>query len=223
MGSRLLPMTRDIPKSMAPVAGVPYLEHQLRALAAQKIIDIAILTGYLGEQIEERFGAGERLGLRIVYSREDAPLGTGGALRLARDLLEEEFLVIYGDSYLAIDYHAPLEFLRARGAAGVLTLCRDDTGETNVRPNVDMSPGGRIARYDKDSPRRADLEYVEAGVLAFRREVVDEIPEGRPVSLEREVFPKLIARGSLFGWPVEQRFYDIGTPERLRAIEELFR
>jgi len=215
-------MTRNIPKPMAPVAGVPYLEHQLRALAAQRIDDVVLATGYLGDQIEAYFGDGARLGLRVRYSREEAPMGTGGALRLARKVLEETFLVIYGDSYLPIDYRAPLDFLRAREAAGLLALCRDQTGETNVLPNVAMDAGGRITRYDKDSPGDAALEYVEAGVLAFRRAAIDEIPDGRPVSLEKEIFPRLIARRALLGWTAAERFYDIGTPERLRAIEALF-
>jgi NDP-sugar pyrophosphorylase family protein len=207
---------------MAPVAGVPYLEHQLRALADQRIADIAVLSGYLGDRIEAYFGDGARLGLRIRYSREAAPLGTAGALRHARKLLEETFLVIYGDSYLPIGYRPPLEFLRSRNAAGVLAVCRDETGETNVRPNVAMRADGRIARYAKDAPGHPELAYVEAGVLAFRREVVEEIPPERPVSLENEVFPRLIACGALLGWPVAERFYDIGTPERLRAIEAFF-
>ena len=84
--------------------GSPYLEHQLRLLAKQSINDIVVLTGYLGSQIEEHFGDGAPLGLHIRYSREPQPLGTGGALREARHLLADLFLLIYGDSYLPIEY-----------------------------------------------------------------------------------------------------------------------
>jgi len=224
LGTRLWPVTKSIPKPMAPVAGVPYLEHQLRVLGQQAITDIVILTGYLGEQIEEYFGGGSRLGLRIRYSRELTPIGTGGALRQARDLLEEDFLLIYGDSYLPIDYRAPLELLRARDATGLLVLYRDPSGETDVHPNVAMNAEGLITRYDKESRGDPELQYVEAGVLAFRRQVVAQIPipPDGVVSLEKEVFPKLIASHALLGWPTSERFYDIGTPERLRAIEALF-
>jgi NDP-sugar pyrophosphorylase family protein len=222
LGTRLWPVTKTIPKPMVPVAGVPYLEHQLRSLRRQEITDIVILTGYHGEQIEDYFGDGARFGLSIRYSRELTPIGTGGALRQARDLLEETFLLIYGDSYLPIEYRAPLELLRARDAIGLLVVYRDVTGEANVPSNVALDADGRVARYEKDSGD-PELQYVEAGVLAFRRQVVSEIPAVGAASLEKEVFPKLIARGALLGWPTAQRFYDIGTPERLQAIEALFK
>ena len=107
LGTRLGALTRKIPKPMAPVAGMPYLEHQLRLLERQSLRDVLLLTGYLGDQIESYFGNGGRLGLRIRYSRERRPLGTGGALREARRLLDESFLLMYGDSLLPIDYSAP--------------------------------------------------------------------------------------------------------------------
>src|SRR2546426_1133852 len=103
LGTRLWPLTKEIPKPMAPVAGAPYLEHQLRYLAGQSIVEILLLTGYLGDQIENYFGDGAGFGLRIRYSREAAPIGTGGALRQALPLLSPEFLVIYGDSFLPIE------------------------------------------------------------------------------------------------------------------------
>src|SRR5450755_506174 len=106
LGTRLWPVTQAVPKPMVPVAGRPYLEYQLRLLGEQSIRDIVLLTGYLGEQIEEYFGDGSRLGLSLRYSCEPAPMGTGGALRDGSSLLDDVFLVIYGDSYLPIDYAA---------------------------------------------------------------------------------------------------------------------
>lgn len=106
LGTRLGSFTRKVPKPMVPVAGVPYLEHQLRLLARQSFRDVLLLTGHLGEQIESYFGNGGRLGLRIRYSREAQPLGTGGALRDARRHLAETFLLLYGDSLLPIEYAA---------------------------------------------------------------------------------------------------------------------
>ena len=97
LGTRLGALTRKIPKPMAPVAGMPYLEHQLRLLERQSLRDVLLLTGYLGDQIESYFGNGGQLGLRIRYSRERRPLGTGGALREARRLLDQSFLLMYGD------------------------------------------------------------------------------------------------------------------------------
>jgi len=220
LGKRLLPLTMDVPKPMVPVAGVPYLEHQFRLLAEQGLRDVVLLTGYLGEQIEECFGDGRRLGLRLRYSRERQPLGTGGALREARALLEQSFLVIYGDSYLPIEYHAVGQVLASTGAAAVMAVYHDLFGETNVLPNVALADDGAVVRYDKKAAGSRGLEYIEAGVLALRRSVLDLLPANGVVSLEEEIFPALVARGELYAYPTAQRFYDMGTPERLRVIEE---
>jgi mannose-1-phosphate guanylyltransferase len=219
LGTRLWPLTKEIPKPMVPIAGAPYLEHQLRLLAKQSITDVVLLTGYLGSQIEEHFGNGAQLGLQISYSREAQPLGTGGALREARHLLGDFFVLIYGDSYLPIDYVEVAKRLAISGATGVLVVYRDPSGETNVRSNVALDESGLVSRYDKTAVNDPQLEYIEAGVLAFRRTVLELIPSRGPVSLEQQVFPVLIEQRRLLGVPTSQRFYDIGTPERLKAIE----
>jgi NDP-sugar pyrophosphorylase family protein len=221
LGTRLWPITRDIPKPMVPVAGVPYLEHQLRDLARRGIGDIVLLTGYLGGQIEEYFGDGARLGLRVRYSREPKPLGTGGALKFASPLLDETFLVIYGDSYLPIDYAAMLAALDSSAATGIVATYLDRKGETGVHPNI-AATGGFVTAYDKAGSSGLDLDRVEAGVSAFRKSVLALIPEGDPVAFEPNVLPALAARRELLEWPAARRFFDIGTPERLKAIEEIF-
>ena len=157
------------------------------------------------------------MGLRIRYSRELRPLGTGGALRLAEPLLDESFLVIYGDSYLRIDY-AAVGVLLARSAA-VMAVYSDPFGETQVQPNVGLDRNGAVLRYDKRGAGDPELGYIEAGVLALRRTVLNLIPPSVVVSLEEDVFPILIERRELWAFPTTQRFYDIGTPERLQAIE----
>lgn len=219
LGTRLWPLTEAIPKSMVTVAGVPYLEHQLRLLAEQSLRDVLLLTGYLGEQIQAHFGKGEKLGLRLEYSQEPAPLGTGGALRHARDQLREAFLVIYGDSYLPIRYRDAFERLLATHAEGLVVAYDNALEDTSVKNNIDLDDDGFVSRYEKDAPD--SLRYVEAGVLALRRSVVDLIPEGRPASLEKEIFPQLILRKQLAALVVRQRFYDIGTPQRLALIESV--
>jgi NDP-sugar pyrophosphorylase family protein len=219
LGTRLGSLTARIPKPLVPVAGIPYLEHQLRLLARQSIRDVVLLTGYLGQAIEEHFGDGRSLGLSIRYSREPSPLGTGGALRLASPLIADPFLVIYGDSYLPIDYREVVASLDRFPVTGVVVVYDDREGRTSVRNNVAMDDEGFVIRYDKDSVDDKSLKFVEAGVLAFRRGVIDLIPEG-VVSLEKELFPQLITTRQLRAYPTVQRFYDIGTPDRLRAIEE---
>jgi NDP-sugar pyrophosphorylase family protein len=223
LGTRLGALTSKIPKPMVPVAGMPYLEHQLRLLERQSLRDVLLLTGYLGDQIESYFGDGGRLGLRISYSRERRPLGTGGALREARRLLDESFLLMYGDSLLPIEYSGVGRRLKDSAALGVILVYRDASGNTAVRPNVALDRGGLVSRYDKTAAA-VGLEYVEAGVSCFRRDVLDLLPDstpdGGPISFEQCVFPRLIERCELVGLPTLQRFYDIGTPDRLRVIED---
>jgi NDP-sugar pyrophosphorylase family protein len=222
LGTRLRPLTHEVPKPMVPIAGKPYLEHQLVRLREQGIADIVLLTGYLAEQIEEHFGDGARHGLRIRYSREATPIGTGGALAQAADLLAPEFLLLYGDSFLPIHYPAVLEMLGQRGDFDlVLTAYDNRRGNTDVQNNLEINEAGRVLTYAKDTgnPR---LNYVEAGVLAIRRQVVERMPEARPLSLEKTIFPELIARGALGAWITTERFYDFGTPERLAETQLYF-
>jgi NDP-sugar pyrophosphorylase family protein len=189
-------------------------------LADQEIRDIVLLTGYLGEQIESYFGDGASLNLRISYSRELSPLGTGGALRQARGLLQDSFLLIYGDSYLPIRYADAMERLAESGAEGLVVVYDNRLADTSVKNNIELDDDGYVSRYEKDSPDR--LSFVEAGVLAFRRSVVDRMPEAAIVSLEKEIFPRLIEAKQLAALVTTERFYDIGTPDRLAAIEALF-
>lgn len=217
LGTRLWPLTKTVPKPMVPVAGVPYLEHQVRLLQKQSVTDLVFLTGFLGEQIEEYFGEGRSFGVSIRYSREQQPLGTGGGLREARSLLAETFVLIYGDSYLPIQYRAAHARLLESGALGLVVAYDNRLGDTSVKNNIEVDDDGFVRLYEKDSER--ELSYVEAGVLAFRKSCVDLIPPGGVVSLEREIFPLLIRRRQLAAYITRQRFYDIGTPERLKTIE----
>lgn len=222
LGTRLWPLTKEVPKPMVPVAGAPYLEHQLRLLAKQDLRKVLILTAYLGEQIEAYFGDGHRWGLSIRYVREPEPLGTGGALRHAQELLEEIFILIYGDSYLPIEYVSVGRCLEASNGLGAIVVYRDIQETTDVRPNVALDVNGLVSRYDKNVPDDPQLEYVEAGVLALRRSAIALLRREGKVSLEQDLFPRLIERRALLGFPTQQRFFDIGTAQRLKTIEELF-
>jgi mannose-1-phosphate guanylyltransferase len=222
LGTRLWPLTKEVPKPMVTVAGTPYLEHQLKLLGRQNIRDIVLLTGFLGEQIEDYFGDGKSWDLKIRYSRELTPLGTGGALREARDLLSSTFLVIYGDSYLPIDYAAVLARLENSKGTGIVVVYDNRMGDTSVRNNIALNEENWVIRYNKDSVDDPALTHVEAGVLAFDKRVLGLFPPEGIVSLEKEIFPGLIARRDLLAYPTRQRFYDIGTPERLLAIQHLF-
>lgn len=221
LGTRLGEVTKTTPKPMVLVAGRPYLEYQLIELRRQGITDVVILTGYLGDQIESYFGDGGRFGVSIRYNRELNPKGTGGGLRDAAHLLSEEFLLIYGDSYLPIDYPSVIHYLGTDPSAVGVSVVYNNRVSTKVPNNIALDEAGYLTRYAKDAPQTSDLRYVEAGVLAFRRSILEYIPPGQPVSLEKCAFPLLIARRSLLGFVTRQRFYDIGTPDRLEEFERL--
>ncbi len=221
MGTRLWPLTREVPKPMVAVAGVPYLEHQLRWLGQQAIDDIVLLTGYLGEQIEDYFAGGEAWGLSIRYSREEQPLGTGGAIRQAQHLLADRFLLIYGDSYLPIAYAEVLDLLVQRRTQGVMVVYDNTLENTDVNNNIALDQDGFVIRYDKEAADDPELTHVEAGVLAFDRSIVERLTFAEKISLEQQVFPQLIAERQMVAFPTQQRFYDIGTPDRLQTIERI--
>ena len=222
LGTRLAPLTHEVPKPMVIIGRKPFLHYQLALLERQGFTRILLLVGYLGRQVMKYFKEGRSLGLQINYSVEDEPLGTAGALKKAEPQLEEEFLLLYGDSYLPIDYQDVAKVFWASGKRGLMVVFQDKDGSTMVRKNVALDGQMAITSYEKDSLDKT-LRYVEAGVLAFRREVMDLIPPDRAVSLEQEIFPLLIAQEQLLGYVTAQRFYDMGTPERLETLRRFLR
>jgi len=218
-GERLRPLTDNVPKPMVPVRGRPYLAYQLDELKRQGIADVVLLTGYLSEKIEEYFGDGAAAGMRVRYSREPSPLGTGGALKLAEPLLAEDFLLIYGDSYLPIRYAEAMERLRSARAEALVVALDNAAAVVDVPNNIALGADGFVARYEKGAGAAAGLTHVEAGVLALTRRLLRRIPARRVVSLEQDFFPQLIAGHQLAAFATTQRFYDIGTPGRLKEIE----
>jgi NDP-sugar pyrophosphorylase family protein len=218
-GVRLRPLTDMVPKPMIEIKGKPFLGYQLELLKKSKISEILLCVGYLKEKIMDYFGDGSKFGLKIDYSLEDYFLGTGGALKIAKDLLSETFLLLYGDSYLPIDYTELINACPHGDDAG-LVVCYDNKTKI-ANNNIYLDCSGLIRRYDKRHPDR-DMNYVEAGVAILKKEILGMIPEGKAVSLEEEIFPALIKQGRLKGYPTSQRYYDIGTLEGLKEIENLF-
>lgn len=217
-GIRLSPITDSIPKPMMPIGDKPFLYYLLEMLKKNKINEAVICVGYLKDKIMDYFGDGSRFGLRLEYSAEKEFLGTAGALKLAEGLLPEDFILLYGDSYLPIDYQRLLDsWAKYKSEVKALAVCYDNKPEI-AGNNVFLDEAGFIRSYDK---HRADkkMNYVEAGVILFKKDVLKLIPENKAVSLEEDVFPELIKQGSLKGYPVSQRFYDIGTPRRLEEIK----
>jgi NDP-sugar pyrophosphorylase family protein len=207
---------------MMDVDGRPFLEHLILRLKARGFDDFILLVGHLGEQIIQYFADGSELGVRVRYSVERELLGTGGALKQAEAMLDEMFMVVYGDSYLPLDYAEPLALFEASGRQGLITVY------DNIRPkvaknNVELGVDGLVKLYDKKA-ERSSMNGVEAGVFFLRREALTTLEPGK-FSLEQTIFPKLIKRGELLGYITSARFWDIGTPEGLdaarRALHDL--
>lgn len=215
LGTRLRPITEAIPKPMAPVAGRPFLHWQLEDLRRQGFRRVVLLTAYLGEQIERYFRGGEAYGIEVRAVREPEPLGTGGALKHARDVLDERFVLLNGDSFLRCDLGALLARLDAGDVDAVMTTFADRDA-VPVIPNV-RSDGRRVLGYEKDAGTERGFALIDAGAYAMRRELVDTIAS-RAFALA-DLWPPLIARGRLGAMPVSERFYDIGTPARLAEFE----
>lgn len=212
-GTRLSPITDNMPKPMVPVKGKPFLEYLLLMLKKNSLQKIILCVGYLGDKIEAYFGDGGRLGMEIKYSYEKELLGTGGALKLAAGLIEEKFLVLYGDSYLNIDYRAFIEFFDSQATTGAVIVYNNTLGDTKVRNNIAVE-GSLVVRYDKTSAD-AHLKYVEAGVSIFKNNILEYIAENQVVSLENDIFPVLIKNRDLAAYLSNVRFCDIGTLDRL--------
>lgn len=201
-GTRLGELTRDIPKPMIPIAGRPYLERVIDSFARCGLRDIVLLTGYRAEAVEAHFGDGAEFGVRITYSRETEPLGTGGAIRDARALLGERFVMTYGDVLRYVDYD---RFVSTHEEPCVAVYPRRTTGNIEVE-------GDRVIRFDKKAP---ELPYVDAGFSIMPSSVIDLLPREGACSFEERIFPVLAAERRLAAEIVDLDFYDIGTLEDL--------
>jgi NDP-sugar pyrophosphorylase family protein len=201
-GTRLGDLTRDIPKPMIPIAGRPYLERVIDSFARCGLRDIVLLTGYRAEAVEEHFGDGAAFGVRINYSRETEPLGTGGAIREARAFLGDRFVMTYGDVLRYFDYG---RFVTAHDEPCLGVYPRQIAGNVKV-------DGDRVIRFDKKEP---ELPYVDAGFSIMPSSVIDLLPQHGACSFEEKIFPVLAAERRLAAEIVDLDFYDIGTPEEL--------
>jgi NDP-sugar pyrophosphorylase family protein len=211
LGTRLRPITHTVPKPMVLVDGVPFLELLTKRLMKRGFEEMIILVGHLGKQICDHFGDGSKFGVRIKYSIEKELLGTGGALKQAEPLLAESFMVLYGDSYLPIEYAEPMAMFEKSGKTGLITVYGNDP--RIAKNNVQLDDAGLVLDYNKKEEGRG-MNGVEAGVFFLRKSALAGSPSSK-FSLEEVVFPQLIKRGELLGWFTDARFWDIGTPEGL--------
>jgi MurNAc alpha-1-phosphate uridylyltransferase len=213
--TRLRPASDTVPKSLVPVAGEPFVAHQLRLLRREGIEQAVLCIGHLGEMIRAFVGDGADFGLKVAYSEDGAqPLGTGGALRHALPLLGEAFFVLYGDSYLDISFAPVLAAFQRSGAPALMTVFRND-GRWDTS-NI-VFDGSRILRHDKRATT-PDMHHIDYGLGIFAREALANLSPTWPLDLA-DVYAALAADGGLVGYEVTQRFYEIGTPDGLAATD----
>lgn len=218
LGTRLGALAAQTPKALVRVNGQPFLAHVLDLLREHGLTRILVCVGHHADKLEQTFGDGSAAGVQLSWHR-DGPqlLGTGGALRGALPCLDEEFLVLYGDTYLDIDYAAVVRAFRNSGKPALMTLFRN-SGRFDASNAVFRD--GKLLRYSKRD-RTEEMDYIDYGLSALRREVVEELPAG-PSDLA-DLYSRLVEQGRMEGFEVHQRFYEIGTPAGLAESEEYLR
>jgi NDP-sugar pyrophosphorylase family protein len=219
LATRLRPMTEKIPKSLVEVAGEPFVVRQLDYLRRQRVRDVVLCIGYLGEMIEAVVGDGSRFGLNVSYSMDGPVLrGTGGALQRAGQLLGEACFILYGDSYLPIDFGAIEAEFWASGQPALMTVLynRDRWDKSNV-----LFVDGKLVEYDKSAPR-PEFTYIDYGLSIVKREVLESYPTDEAFDLAT-VYHTLSLEKRLHGYEVFKRLYEIGSPSGLKEADEFFR
>src|SRR5580693_6820908 len=214
LATRLRPLTEKIPKALVEVAGRPFLEHQIGLLKRNLIEEVILCVGYLGEMIEQRYGDGEALGVRIRYSFDGSILlGTGGAIKKASTLLPGAFFVLYGDSYLPIDFQAVAAAFIESGQPALMTVYANaDAWDTS---NVWFEQD-RIRLYSKRE-KLPEMRFIDYGLMVCTRQIFDHSPSDVPFNLA-DTLEALSRNGQLAGYEVYQRFYEIGSPSGLMEL-----
>ncbi len=224
LGTRLRPRFGELPKVLTPLGGRPFLTRQLEWLARHGVREVVLCAGHGAEAVRRALGDGARWGVRLEYSIEAEPLGTGGALKHAERFVAGPALVVNGDTLAPCD---PWALERARwesGAVGAIALYQ--AGEAAARGRVECDAEGAVARFaEKDAAFRGPA-WVNGGLYAFAPALWAELPAAgeaaAPCSLEREILPALAARGRLRGLKLPGEFFDIGTPEEWERAERAF-
>jgi len=211
-GTRLRPLTSTVPKPVVPLVDRPFISFMLEWLIAHGIDDVIMSCGFLATSVRNVLGDGSAHGIRLRFVEEPDPRGTAGALKFAEPMLDERFLMLNGDVLTDIDLTAQIAQHEQTGASATLALVpvADPSAYGLVHLHEDRSVRDFL---EKPSPDAIDTNLISAGAYVLQREILDLVPAERNVSIEREVWPRLIGKG-LFGFPSESYWLDIGTPER---------
>ena len=218
LATRLRPLTEVIPKALVDVAGKPFIVRQLGYLREQGISHVVLCIGYLGYMVQNVVGSGESFGLKVSYS-EDGPtlLGTGGALRKATSYLSDEFFVLYGDSFLPVNFSAVQTAYQLRKQPALMTVIKnlDQWDKSNV-----LFVEGQLIEYNKRKPR-AEMAFIDYGLGVVTSTLLKQYPIGQSFDLA-ELYQYLSLRGQLAGLEVYERFYEIGSHTGLKETCEYF-
>lgn len=218
LATRLRPITETIPKALVDVAGKPFIIRQLDYLREQNVSCVVLCVGYLGDMIQRVVGDGEVCGIRVSYS-VDGPelLGTGGALAKAASILGEDFFVLYGDSFLPVDFAVIQSAYEKNKLKALMTVLRNQNkwDKSNV-----LFVDGKLVEYNKRAPR-IEMAYIDYGLGVVSASVLDRYPVGQAFDLA-DVYQNLSLRGQLAGFEVYERFYEIGSHAGLREAEQYF-
>jgi NDP-sugar pyrophosphorylase family protein len=233
-GTRLYPLTLNTPKAMIEINGKPFILYIVEELKKYGIKDFVFCIGYLADKFKDFFGDGSRYGINISYSVEKEFMGTGSALKIAERYLKKDFFVINGDTYLPINYISVYKSFKNSRKTGLVVLY--DNNKKIAKPNIAINEKGIVTAYVKrEKLKRGNREillkkvstkmckFIDAGVQIFEKKILDFIPKKRFVALETDIFPKLIMQKELASYIVSQRYYDLGTPERLKLIRKVFK
>ena len=215
MGTRLLPLTLKTPKPMLQVAGVPFTEHQIRKAADAGIAEIVLATSYKSELFEPYFGNGERFGIKIKYAVEKSALGTGGGIRNAANLLADcdQVVIFNGDVLSGHDLAAQLAFHKKNQAD--ITLYLTQVEDARAYGCVELLENKQIKSF-LEKMENPISNLINAGCYIFNRQIIDQIPQNKVVSVERDTFPNLLANNAkVFGYQDNSYWLDIGTPAAL--------
>ena len=221
--TRLLPLTCNTPKAMVPVINTPFLEHVIHYLSEHQIRDIILAQRHLSQPIKSYFGNGNRFGVKLIYTVEDTPLGTAGAVKNAEKYLDDTFLVLNGDIFTDLDITAMIGFHLERKAKATIALTPvDDPTSYGL---IETDARNRVTRFlEKPKWSEVTTNMINAGTYILEPEVLSPIPHQANFSFERELFPSLIEQGEpIYAYPSSAYWIDIGTPEKyIRLHRDLF-
>jgi len=222
-GTRLRPLTYEVPKPMVLVNSRPFLEYLIEMLRKNGIAEVVLLLGYLPEKITQYFGDGANFGIGIKYSIGQASDKTGTRIKNAEHLLDDIFLLMYGDNYWPLNLEKLLEFYTGQKTLASVTVYanRDGSGEYGAENNISVDESGRVLKYDK-SRKDSRLNAVDIGFYIISKKILELMPNHQ-FSLEEEAMPLLIERQQLSGYRTEHRYYYLTTPESLKQMAEFLR